>query len=119
VAKNARTAAGEQGEWQRDTISYEVFYGDYGGRANVDFYSRAREGKTVVFVFMYARDHADKINQGPHADTINRILESVNQEKALNCSEAPPGTTAGTRRPKSRSLPVHCAVAGNGGYEPC
>jgi hypothetical protein len=69
VAKNGRTAAGTQAEWQRDTISYEVFYGDYGGTANVDFYSRARAGKTVVFVFMYAQEHAD---------TIKHILESVN-----------------------------------------
>ena len=68
VAKNARLSSSTYDSWQRDAISYEVFYGDYGGTAHVDFYSQSRSGKTVVFVFMYAQQHTDDINQ---------ILESL------------------------------------------
>jgi hypothetical protein len=35
-------------------VSYDVWYGDYGGRANVDFYVRQMERNTIVLVFMYA-----------------------------------------------------------------
>ena len=63
AAKNARSSSTVRDSWQVDAISYEVFYGDYGGAAHVDFYSRVREGKTVVFVFMYAREHVDDIDQ--------------------------------------------------------
>jgi hypothetical protein len=63
VAKHARSSSAIHDSWQLDAISCEVFYGDYGGTAHVDFYSRVHEGKTVVFVFMYALEHVDDIDQ--------------------------------------------------------
>ena len=40
--------------WQRVTLSYDLWYSDYGGTANVDVFSRAFGKQTAVLVFMYA-----------------------------------------------------------------
>jgi len=52
-APDASIEKGEVGPWHRIRIEYDVWYGDYGGKANVDFYVAARERQTVVLVFMY------------------------------------------------------------------
>lgn len=41
------------GPWQRTTLRYSLFYGDYGGTARVDFYTRSDHGQTFVLVFMF------------------------------------------------------------------
>ena len=63
VGKEAQFSSDARGDWQRDSISYNVFYGDYGGKAQIDFYSRATNGKTVTLVFMYASENTEEINQ--------------------------------------------------------
>jgi len=50
-------------------IAYDVFYGDYGGRANVDFYVTEAEGKTIVLAFMYAAVNNNN-------SVVRQILES-------------------------------------------
>ena len=30
----------KDGPWQRSSITYDLFYGDYGGTARIDFYTR-------------------------------------------------------------------------------
>lgn len=54
-----------QKQWDRLLITYNVWYGDYGGRANVDFYVTEADGKTVVLVFMYAdiKDNGSVVQQ--------------------------------------------------------
>jgi hypothetical protein len=52
--KNAEIKEDTVGEWRRSTISFPVWHYDYGGTANVAFYSRRLEGETVVLVFMYS-----------------------------------------------------------------
>ncbi len=41
-------------KWQRVTLSYDLWYSDYGGTANVDVFSRVFGTQTVALVFMYA-----------------------------------------------------------------
>jgi hypothetical protein len=71
TARNAAEKRYEEGRWHRVLISYDVWYIDYGGKANVEFYLTSREEKTVVLVFMYA-------GTDPHDDTsqIRQMLES-------------------------------------------
>ena len=40
--------------WRRTMLSFWVSYGDYGGKANVDFRARRFGDQTFVFVFMYS-----------------------------------------------------------------
>lgn len=42
------------GDWDRLRVALPLFYYDYGGIANVDFYVRSFGHDTVVFVFMYS-----------------------------------------------------------------
>ena len=51
--RNVSLTKDELGQWRRSLIAYDVEYGDYGGRANVDFYTTERNGNTIVLVFMY------------------------------------------------------------------
>jgi hypothetical protein len=46
-------------DWQRVTLSYPLWYSDYGGTANIDVFSRAIGGQTAVLVFMYAEPTAE------------------------------------------------------------
>jgi hypothetical protein len=57
------------GPWRRTRLSYEVFYGDYGGTAHVDFRVGRCGDRTFVFVFMYA-------DYNPKQKTIKVILDS-------------------------------------------
>jgi hypothetical protein len=41
-------------KWQRVTLSYDLWYSDYGGTANVDVFSRVFGNQTFVLAFMYA-----------------------------------------------------------------
>jgi hypothetical protein len=56
------------GPWRRLTLSFEVWYGDYGGTANVDFRLRRLGERTLVVVFMYANPELEK--------TMEAILKS-------------------------------------------
>jgi hypothetical protein len=46
------TDNGEEGAWRRAVIRYSLFYGDYGGVANVEFYVRPVSHYQLVMVFM-------------------------------------------------------------------
>jgi hypothetical protein len=67
--RNASLAKDEPGQWHRSLIAYDVEYGDYGGRANVDFYSAEKNGNTIVLVFMY-------VNMDSNLATVQQILKS-------------------------------------------
>ena len=47
-----QTEVGEEGPWRRAVIRYSLFYGDYGGIANVEFYLRQVSKYQLVMVFM-------------------------------------------------------------------
>lgn len=47
-----QTDVGEEGPWRRAVIRYSLFYGDYGGIANVEFYLRPVSKYQLVMVFM-------------------------------------------------------------------
>jgi hypothetical protein len=47
-----QTDIGEEGPWRRAVIRYSLFYGDYGGVANVEFYLRPVSKYQLVMVFM-------------------------------------------------------------------
>jgi hypothetical protein len=69
TVRNASLTTVESGQWYRTLISYDVWYGDYGGRANVDFYTTGRNGTTVVLVFMY-------VGMDPDLASVQQILKS-------------------------------------------
>jgi hypothetical protein len=54
-SKDVSMTASKQKEWRRATVSYSLWYGDYGGKAKIDFYARAFGKQTAVLVFMHAR----------------------------------------------------------------
>lgn len=47
-----KTEVSAAGPWQRSVIRYSLFYGDYGGIANVEFYLRPVSKYQLVLVFM-------------------------------------------------------------------
>ena len=48
--RNASLTKVESDQWHRNLIAYDVWYGDYGGRANVDFYTTEKNGnKSSLF----------------------------------------------------------------------
>jgi|SRR5882762_2508822 len=51
-----QTSVGEEGPWRRAVIQYSLFYGDYGGMANVEFYVRPVSHYQLVMVFMGLKD---------------------------------------------------------------
>lgn len=53
-AKKAAVTCASFDHWQRVTLSYPLWYTDYGGTANIDVFSRAIGNQTAVLVFMYA-----------------------------------------------------------------
>lgn len=55
--------------WRRILITYDLWYGDHGGKAIIEFYLTGREGTTVVLVFM----HRDKATA---ASLVRQILDS-------------------------------------------
>jgi hypothetical protein len=61
-----RIRVAQVGQWQQATIRYGVFYGDYGGDADVEFYLRPAGPNNLVLVFM----------GGPEKER-QEILESV------------------------------------------
>lgn len=60
-----------QGPWRRSTIKYSVCYGDYGGVARIDFYTRTDKGQTIVLVFMYVDGDRSRA-----VDQVGSILKS-------------------------------------------
>jgi hypothetical protein len=64
---HVQTSVGEEGPWRRAIIRYSLFYGDYGGTANVEFYARPVSHYELVLVFM-----------GSMEDEKQAILQSVN-----------------------------------------
>jgi hypothetical protein len=59
LSKNVSVARSVFENWQRVTVSYSLWYGDYGGTANVDLFARKCGTKTVAFVFMYSDSARD------------------------------------------------------------
>ena len=57
---------GHEDSWQKTTVSYDLYYGDYGGTAQVRFFVRPWKKKTLVLVFMGGRD-----------EVVQTILKSV------------------------------------------
>jgi len=55
TVRNASLARSRKRQWDKLLISYDVNYGDYGGRANVAFYVTEVEGKPIVLVFDVCR----------------------------------------------------------------
>jgi hypothetical protein len=51
-SSQAQLTTGQEGEWERVVIQYDLFYGDYGGRANIEFYIRPVGQYRLVMVFM-------------------------------------------------------------------
>lgn len=58
------------GEWHCATIAVPLWYNDYGGTGNVEFYVRAIGDKSITFVFMYASGSEQA------AATISNIIRS-------------------------------------------
>jgi hypothetical protein len=67
--RNASLKKDQPGQWHRSLIAYDVWYGDYGGRANVDFYTTENKGNTIVLVFMY-------VDMNNNLATAQQILKS-------------------------------------------
>lgn len=51
-----QTEVGEAGAWRKAVIRYSLFYGDYGGVANVEFYVRSVSKYQLVLVFMGSKE---------------------------------------------------------------
>lgn len=66
---NASLTKSRVNQWDRLLIAYDVWYEDYGGRANVDFYVTEVAGKTIVLVFMYVDANSNSV-------VVRQILES-------------------------------------------
>lgn len=61
------------GKWRRASLSYDMWYGDYGGKAIVDVYAQSIGMETVVLVFM----HTDVRSA---SDLVPEILKSFNSK---------------------------------------
>jgi hypothetical protein len=53
-SKKVALTRSEFDKWLRVTLSYDLWYTDYGGTANVDVFARAFGNQTAVLVFMYS-----------------------------------------------------------------
>lgn len=62
-SKKVSLSRSEFKNWQRVTLSYDLWYSDYGGTANVDVFSRVFGTQTVALVFMYADSLRDPRGQ--------------------------------------------------------
>jgi len=76
TARNASVDRSELEEWHKILIAYDVWYGDYGGKAKVEFYVSAHEAKTVVLVFMYVGSESEAV--------IQQILKSFSWKQRPN-----------------------------------
>ena len=75
-SKNVSVAQSRYGDWHRGTVSYSLWYGDYGGTAKVDMYARAFGKQTAVLVFMHTDDRiSDK-------EPVQEILKSLTWQPA-------------------------------------
>lgn len=61
---------GQKGPWRQSRFAFDVWYHDYGGRANIDVRTRAFGEHTAVFAFCYAWEKQ-------HEAKIEAILRSV------------------------------------------
>lgn len=68
-SKSVSSSRSRHGEWHRGSVNYRLFFGDYGGQANVDLYAQRFAEQTVVLVFMFE----DANNQN---ESRQEILES-------------------------------------------
>jgi len=50
--RSVKSDSKDENGWRVDHVGLDLWYGDYGGRAGVYFYSRPCGGKTLVLVFM-------------------------------------------------------------------
>ncbi|HKA06546.1 MAG TPA: hypothetical protein VKD71_04760, partial [Gemmataceae bacterium] len=75
-SKDVSVAQSRHGDWRRGTVSYSLWYRDYGGTAKVDVYARAFGKQAAVLVFMHT-DH--KISD---TDSVQEILKSFTWQPA-------------------------------------
>jgi len=68
ISKVALTET-DLGQWHRILIAYDVSYGDYGGRANIEFYLSSHESWTIALVFMH-------VDSQKNASAVENILRS-------------------------------------------
>lgn len=61
-----------RGEWNVDTLSFQLWFHDYGGTARMEFFTRPIDKSTIVLLFMYARDPQSSRQR----DEINSIVDS-------------------------------------------
>lgn len=52
-SKEVTVARAEGGKWRRATLSYAMWYGDYGATATIDVYAQEFGMQTAVLVFMH------------------------------------------------------------------
>lgn len=71
--QSVRSDSKEESGWRVDYVGFGLWYGDYGGRAGVYFYSRPCQGRTLVLVFMLA-------DKGPALKDKDSILSSFRME---------------------------------------
>jgi len=74
-----KTDLQDEGPWKVNRISFDLWYGDYGGNANVFFYSRPSGAKTLVLVFMMVE--GDSPLSKDAAKDREAILKSFEMEK--------------------------------------
>jgi hypothetical protein len=63
-------------EWKVDTLSFQLWFHDYGGTARMEFFTRPLDKSTIVLLFMYARD----TRSSRQKDEINSIVDSFRTE---------------------------------------
>ncbi len=80
--RNVSATKEELAGWHRVLIAYDVWYYDYGGRANIDFYTTEKNGSTIALVFMY-RSPSNWNGQMPldpealkESATVKQVLQS-------------------------------------------
>jgi hypothetical protein len=54
TVRNAHLDKQDAGQWHKIVIRYDLSYGDYGGTANIEFYTATHENWTIALVFMHA-----------------------------------------------------------------
>ena len=72
-------SSGQEGEWQRAVIQYDLFYGNYGGRANIEFYIKPVGQYQLVMVFMGSVENEKR-----------QVLDSVTTGKPIKAAELNP-----------------------------
>jgi len=76
-----QVSSGQEDQWQRAVIQYDMFYGDYGGRANIEFYFKGVGRYQLVMVFMGSVEKEKR-----------EVLDSVTISKPIEATEVKPNS---------------------------